>query len=142
MKMPYSKNKKFPCHNCHKIGHYAKNCTEKSKSKFKQSKKHNSKYNTKTENVLLASLYVNNSKTTDWYIDSGATSHMTNCESVLVNKKPIANREVTVADNTSLKATHNGNIRMSLTVNNKKSLEKRRICTKFMYKFSFSEPND
>lgn len=112
----FAKNKKFPCHLCKQIGHFAKSCPQNKDKKKKKKDK-----TKKEDNVLFASLLVNSkqSMNSKWHVDSGATSHMTNNDSILVNKRKIADKEVTVADNTKLKVNSSGNVMM--TLNNGKS---------------------
>lgn len=54
----------------------------------------------------------------NWYVDSGATTHMTMNESVLVNKKAVLDKEVIVANNSKLKANCAGD--MSVILDNGK----------------------
>lgn len=106
----FAKNKKFPCHMCKQTGHFAKNCPQKYKKKTKKVTVKKS-----AENVLFASLYINSGKESSyWYIDSGATSHMTMNSSLLVNTKKIIGKEVTMADNSKLKVNCAGELKLSL----------------------------
>lgn len=107
----FTVKKTFACHTCHQIGHFSRNCPQKSKKKAIKSKFHGNK---KGENVLFASLFANNANSMDWYIDSGATSHMTMNASVLVNKKTVTDKEVVCADNSKLKVNCAGDMKMLL----------------------------
>ena len=110
-------NKKFRCHSCKQIGHNSKFCPNK-----KKTEKTDTKYNYKKDfSSLYASLLVNeNDSVTDWYVDSGATSHMTNKSNILFNKKEVVNKEVVVANNTKIPVSCVGDVKMSL--DNKKNI--------------------
>lgn len=60
----------FKCYECGEYGHFAKNCSL-------ERKKNNEKSRTKDENVLFTSFAVSNVQSNDWFIDSGASAHMT-----------------------------------------------------------------
>lgn len=62
----------------------------------RQSNYHNNK-NNKTTGLLLTSFLVENATCSDWYIDSGCTSHMTKHKSNLFNRAEPLHKEVVVA---------------------------------------------
>lgn len=103
----YTKNG-MRCYECNGFGHYAKHCKAKNK-KSAQSSAHASW-------VLISSscLLSNANITSEWYIDSGATSHMTMRKNILRNKSVSSIKNVVVADNTSLPIECVGEVRMSV----------------------------
>ena len=107
-----NKNKKqFRCHTCKKIGHFAKSCPNKRQKPR----------DFNCEKVLIASLYANNNDSNDWYIDSGASAHMTNNVKILKNKTEVNGKEVIVANNNKVSVKSSGDVEMTLVTRNKKT---------------------
>lgn len=67
--------------------------------------------------ALMTSLLVNESFGSDWYIDSGATAHMTKNASLMKNKRAPVKREVVVANNRIIKVECVGDIEQSIADN-------------------------
>lgn len=112
----FVKKKKFACHSCHKIGHYARNCPEKSEKTKKP------KASKKSDNALYASLLANNNNKDDrWLVDSGATAHMTHDDSYLVDKRQISDREISLADDSKMKVISQGNVKMTMNIGDETS---------------------
>lgn len=107
-----TKDKKFGCHICGDKSHFASAC-DKKKSKKKDPKKKDA-----NDNVLLTSFLVNKYKSNEWFIDSGATAHMTVNSSFLLNKTPTSNKEVTIADNSKVRVSCAGDVRMNMDTGN------------------------
>ena len=104
-------NERFRLHSCKQIGQ-------------KKTEKTDTKYNYKMDfNALYASLLVNeNVSVTDWHVDSGATSHMTNKSNILFNRKEAVNKKVVVANNSKIPINCVGDVKMSL--DNKKNISR------------------
>lgn len=103
------KDKTFKCHICGKPGHFAKSCFWKNKKK--QSKMDNKKSN----NVLFASFLTSSANSNEWYVDSGATQHMTKSEHFVHGKQKSEHDQITVANNNKLTVACVGDIPMTLT---------------------------
>lgn len=116
----YSKNKKsgnvevkFRCHTCNEPNHLSRNCPTRSKKNGKRDI-------TKKDSVLYASLLVNDNSASDWFVDSGATAHMTNNKNSLFNKISVSNKEVVVANNTKIPIECAGEIKLSCSAGKQK----------------------
>lgn len=114
-----SKSRKFKnkikCFKCDKLGHIAKNCRAKINYKEKGSKFQN-KFN-REENALFTSFVAKDSfDSNDWFIDSGASAHMTK-RNDLISTFYSSNNEVTVANNNRLKVKGTGDVRMNVRKN-------------------------
>ncbi|XP_061400493.1 uncharacterized protein LOC133336226 [Musca vetustissima] len=86
-----------------------KNCPKKNKNNPKKPTKNN-------DEVLYAALISETDKVNEWYIDSGATSHITNNRDLLFNETKVCNKEIVVANNNKLKVSSSGDIQMSLNM--------------------------
>lgn len=96
---------KVRCHNCNQYGHFKSECVSKPKEK-----------------ALLTSFVAREPlESDDWFIDSGASGHMTMRNDLMVATRTASNTEVIVADNSRLKVNYVGDVR--LTVMNGKSIE-------------------
>lgn len=103
------KYKKSPwCYICKQKGHYTNQCKQEKKEKpsnNKPSKPHGGNHSGK---ALFAALSVN-APNVGWYIDSGATSHMTGDSKLLLKMSEEATgSEIVVANNSKLKVTGTG----------------------------------
>lgn len=75
--------------------------------------------NKKKDFVLYSSfLAQENLSCSDWYLDSGASAHMTKYESILKNKTVSSHQEVTVANNNKLQVKCIGNVEQEIKVKN------------------------
>lgn len=104
------------CYECNKRGHKSYECpTPKNKPKKTTSEKNK---------ALHTFLSVSSIKTNDWYIDSGASTHMTLREDWLQKnsreKMSMPQNEIIVANNEKLAVKGFGNVTVSVNVNNKR----------------------
>jgi len=107
-----SDKKKLTCFYCKKKGHIKKDCY-----KLKNDNKNNKVYKCETNESESAVMIVNHalnvagSKKTDWIVDSGATSHMSNDLNKFVDYKYLDNSiKVSLGDNRVVNATANGTV--------------------------------
>lgn len=108
------KNKRFgkknkrqvKCYDCHGP-HYRNKCP------LRRSGKDDEKSNIALYSAFMTRHSVSN-KSTDWYIDSGATAHMTNNGAILFDKEKMQNANVKVANNEKLKIECSGNVKQRI----------------------------
>ena len=105
-----SKKSSIRCFGCNGYGHFSKNCPKKyNKTKEKNEQNH----------VLLTSYKSRDTKgSDDWFIDSGASAHMTWNKHNLINVRSAINNEVVVANNNILKIQNVGDVRLTVSVHN------------------------
>lgn len=92
------------CFFCHKIGHFKQDCIKFKRWKLKKEKANQAESSENSSDFLCFSAYQEERKEELWYIDSGATSHMTNnraaFKSLVLKKLP----DVTLANGRGTKA--------------------------------------
>lgn len=96
--------KQIKCYNCKKIGHFKNKCTEL-KTK-------------KTLNAFSAAFFNGNFSTKDWYVDSGASAHMTASRDCLQLNRPVhENKEIVVANQMTVPVVSVGETQITTIVN-------------------------
>lgn len=117
----YNNNKKSKgprCYNCNKYGHKSTQC--KTKPKEAQHKTNN--------NQSYAAVFIATSSQDDaWYVDSGASSHMTRHKILMKDVTTPAIQNIRVADNKTLSVQCSGQV--SLDVYDDKGEEKKVLFT-------------
>lgn len=109
--------RKPKCYACKKEGHIAKNCPQKTKANVTKKKYPEQKSSFATSLLASSSLLVtknNNNNIHEWFIDSGATSHMTNTKSILRNIKKVSEKHVVVANNEKMAIEGAGDVNVVL----------------------------
>lgn len=114
----YRKKKFKKCFHCGGA-HYSKKCPQK--------KKNNNTVNSET--VLISSFSVSEASS-EWYFDSGASSHMTKNKSLLINIREPRAKEVVVANNQKISVECIGDIKVSAKVN---GIEKKFLIKEVQY---------
>lgn len=98
------KFKKVKCFNCGGP-HFAKKCNQKKKNR------HDDKGRQGNEHHVLYSAMTVSDQSDVWYVDSGATSHMTRNDTHLDNVREMSSdRSITVADNSKISVKATGDI--------------------------------
>lgn len=93
------------CFNCNEKGHYASKCPKKNTQ-------------TKDSLMLVSTSFVAKTKNaTEWYIDSGASAHMTMNEENLTTLCEPKSKEIIVGNNSRLNVKCAGDIKMEISTN-------------------------
>ena len=100
----------FKCHNCNEKGHYARNCPKKNRQE-------NANVTTEGHEYFCPEFALQtddrNTNMNDWWIDSGASQHMTQDRDDLINFKefssPVA---INLADNSAIYAHGSGDAQL------------------------------
>lgn len=131
--------KKRKCFNCGKTSHLFKDCrlpkrkqdddTKVNQSKNAQSKDEQPKgdQNNDKEKVLVAlfnSELITDEMKEKWFVDSGASSHMTNRKDILQNLRAVQKKEILIANSAKLEGNLIGDVKLKLQV-----AEEEMICT-------------
>lgn len=104
-----STNSKIRCFNCDKIGHYMKQCREKKKKNDK------TEHCKTAESLICTSFLATENKANFWFIDSGASSHMTVNKLFLRNERKSNCSEVLVANNSRMQIECAGDVILRLS---------------------------
>lgn len=104
-------NKGPRCYKCNKYGHIAKNC---------RSKQEHSHLAQENEEQAIAWIISDKkiNKNSNWYVDSGATQHMTSNKNLLQNYKLIEPKMVKTANGRMMKAIGQGTACISIHTHN------------------------
>lgn len=112
------KKKELKCFECLEPGHKRSQCPRlksSSKSKYEHSRKSNGGSG-KNVHAFSAIFLTGNFNKNDWYIDSGASSHLTVHIDWLANRRQVENASITVANNTNLPVECSGEVEMRSSV--------------------------
>lgn len=97
----YSKSKGPRCFNCNRYGHISKNCNNK-------------KYKSSNNNSGFAAVFSAHEQinSMEWYVDSGASMHMTNFSDWMYELQAPPMKNITVANNTTVAVQKMGNVNL------------------------------
>lgn len=102
---------KIKCYNCKQTGHYKNKCPMLNSVGNKSYAKNNSK------NAFSAVFLSGNFNKSEWYIDSGASAHMTANEKWITDKSDKQQlQEIMVANQEKIKVTCSGNVNVKTVV--------------------------
>lgn len=115
-----SNRKRFRCYNCGQEGHVRKEC-RKSTQTMKVNENEGKNKTAMFSNSLLANSCLHSqSGESVWYIDSGATSHMTNDQKLLSKLRTAEHNEVILANRERVPVNSVGEVNLVLKVNRQK----------------------
>lgn len=106
----------FKCNKCNEKGHKAADCPNKNSNETIKPPAVKNKPNSKKAFLTFASNNGMNNKSSDWFIDSGASIHMTPDEKLIKNRVTTAVNQIIAANNSTMKV--NGKGKVNLKVNN------------------------
>lgn len=111
-------SKKKSCYNCGQNTHLAKQCTMPKKNQNENNKEEKSKGDQKDKVlILLLNTDSNDDKMKNgWFIDSGATAHMTHRKDMLHNERKIEKKEILIANKEKLRVDTMGDVKINLLV--------------------------
>lgn len=122
----YNKNKMqnkkhMRCYKCNRFGHLAKECRSSGKPSGQSNIAKDSDNDSEGASAwMLASFAAKEVNSYDWFIDSGATQHMTPQKDLFINYVRITNRTIKVADNNKItpseKATSIWNLKLQMKI--------------------------
>lgn len=93
---------KVRCYNCNEFGHYSRECKSKAK----------------TDRAYLTSFVARRPiESDDWYIDSGASGHMTMRNDLVVDRRSPITEEVVFGDDSRLRVECAGNVHLTVRRN-------------------------
>lgn len=108
----------FRCHSCNEKGHFSRNCPKKNKEKKAAPEEgnlleHGTYFDGFNPELALKAGDEEDNDITDWWIDSGASQHMTPIKSEIINYKKFSKPvEISLADNSSLYAYGAGYVQL------------------------------
>ena len=103
------------CYTCGRKGHIAKNCRVKKNKSENKNEKDEKKEDNSGENESpgpVAFCFSPKAPSGKWIFDSGATNHITNDYSDLINIRPNSPKSFTVANSSSLVVSEVGDVRL------------------------------
>lgn len=110
---------KVKCYNCNRYGHFSKECNRDNFKKGNE-QSHMCTTSSEAENDTDLAWTVSNNNTqfdkNNWYLDSGATDHMTPNKDLFDNFSKI-DKVISLADNSQLKSEGHGEISIKIKVN-------------------------
>ena len=108
------KRKTYTCHFCHKPGHFKKDCRKYQASLKKQEASVTKKKEPPSDGEAVVTIHALAATSREsWIVDSGATCHMCNDRSLLVNLRPLSiPQEVTLGDGSSLEGPAEGTVKL------------------------------
>lgn len=101
------------CYNCGRTNHLVKDCRAPKADDRKSEKK--SSENSNNANTAFSAFAVHSTSTSDWFVDSGACSHMTSNEEILSKKRKPHIESITSANNGKLAAKSAGDTLLTLS---------------------------
>lgn len=115
------KKKGVRCYNCGKFGHISRNCDKDQTSKKEKDKQELTSTGKFKDKSMLCCFSSRMDFKNNWYLDSGATSHISSCKSSFKNYRPDdQGRFIIVANNNRMAIEGVGDISITLEHKNEK----------------------
>lgn len=102
------------CNYCKAPGHWFRECPKKAMDDANKSKDNSCQNNTKVSALMVT---VGKRFDNNWYLDSGATSHMANDRDWFIDFNPIETYSISLADNSEIEAKGIGTVRIKVKHN-------------------------
>jgi transposase InsO family protein len=109
------------CNYCKKPGHWARDCRKRAADQNEQ-KKVDQANQASTEHVFISALNISVAPNI-WFIDSGASQHITYQDNIFSSYEKITPKEVYLGDNTSHPAIGKGTVKLNMKLNSGSTME-------------------
>lgn len=111
-------NKQRKCFECNELNHIARFCPNREANKKSDNDINSKNDSSKASRAFIASFFVNEQHSKDWYFDSGSTSHLTHDVAILENAFQSVKKEVITANKDVMFVESVGDVNETILLNN------------------------